>query len=79
MAKSDELLKLGRRIKELREKQGLTQEQLAFACELDRTYISDLERGNRNLSYLALTKLAEGLNMSVSKMLANVNEIPPAN
>lgn len=79
MAKSDELLKLGRRIKELREKQGLTQEQLAFACELDRTYISDLERGNRNLSYLALTKIAEGLNMSVSKMLAHVNEIPPTN
>jgi transcriptional regulator with XRE-family HTH domain len=79
MAKSDELLKLGRRIKLLREEQGLTQEQLAFACELDRTYISDLERGNRNLSYLGLIKLAKGLNTTISRMLAHIDDVPPTN
>ena len=42
--------KVGQRIKELRIKQCLSQEEFAFKCDLDRTYITSLERGKRNIS-----------------------------
>lgn len=62
------LLPLGEAIKAQREKLGLSQEKLAERCGFDRTYISMLERGKRNPSLLNLLKLAEGLQLSVSKL-----------
>ena len=79
MPKSEELVLLGLRIKSLRESRSMTQEQLGFESGLDRTYVSDLERGNRNLSYTGLTKIAKGLNISISEMLVNIDEISPTN
>lgn len=74
MPKLESLAQLGRRIREMRESRGLTQEQFGFASGLDRTYISDLERGNRNPSYLGLRKLARGLSTSLSEMLEGLDE-----
>ncbi len=62
------LLSLGQAIKKQREKLGLSQEKLADRCGFDRTYISMLERGKRNPSLLNLLRLAEGLEISVSKL-----------
>jgi len=59
---------LGRAIRAQRQKLGLSQEKLAECCNFDRTYISMLERGKRNPSFLNLLKLAEGLETSVSKL-----------
>ena len=59
--------KVGQRIKELRTKQGLSQEEFAFRCELDRTYITSLERGKRNISLTNLEKIANAFNMSLSE------------
>ncbi|MBQ7307749.1 MAG: helix-turn-helix transcriptional regulator [Clostridia bacterium] len=59
--------KVGQRIKELRTKQGLSQEEFAFKCELDRTYITSLERGKRNISLENLEKIAKAFNMSLSQ------------
>lgn len=60
-------VKVGQRIKELRTKQGLSQEEFAFKCELDRTYITSLERGKRNISLENLEKIAKAFNMSLSQ------------
>jgi len=60
--------KLGRAIREQRERLGLSQEKLAERCGFDRTYISMLERGRRNPSLLNLLKLVRGLQTSVSKL-----------
>lgn len=59
--------KVGQRIKELRTKQGLSQEEFAFRCELDRTYITSLERGKRNISLTNLEKIANSFNISLSE------------
>ena len=59
--------KVGQRIKELRTKLGLSQEEFAFRCELDRTYITSLERGKRNISLTNLEKIANAFNMSLSE------------
>lgn len=67
------LEKIGNRIRELRLDADLSQEKLSFACELDRTYIGSVERGERNISVINLRKIAQALNIEVSALL-NVEE-----
>lgn len=55
------LLHLGKNIKNIRNELNLSQEALAFICGFDRTYISLLERGQRNISFINLLRLANGL------------------
>lgn len=59
-------LLVGKRVKELRNKLGISQEELADNCELDRTYITSVERGKRNISIVNIEKLAKALNVSLS-------------
>ena len=49
---------------------GLSQEKLAMECGLDRTYISGIERGKRNVSLINIHKLAEALGTSAAQLLA---------
>jgi transcriptional regulator with XRE-family HTH domain len=63
---------LGRRVRTLREKQGLSQEQLAEAAQLHWTYVSGIERGRRNPSLNILGRLARALNVSLSKLLSDL-------
>lgn len=51
----------GRTLKKLRERAGLSQEALANMARLHRTYISDIERGAKNLSINNVEKLAKAL------------------
>lgn len=60
---------LGKKIKIARNKLGVSQEELAERCDFDRTYISLLERGKRNPSYLNLVKLSSGLGINIQKLL----------
>jgi len=69
MNRDCELKKLANKIKEVRLKNGISQEKLAELCDFDRTYISMLERAKRNPSYLNLLKLSKGLNISISSLL----------
>lgn len=55
----------GARVRELRRAQGLSQETLALICELDRTYIGGVERGERNISLINIHKISGALNVSV--------------
>ena len=63
------LIELGTRIRNFRKELGLSQEKLAFRCGFDRTYISMLERGKRNPSYLNILKLSKGLNIKLSNLV----------
>jgi transcriptional regulator with XRE-family HTH domain len=53
--------RFGERVRELRKRKGLSQEALALACELDRTYIGGVERGERNISLVNIYRIAEAL------------------
>lgn len=54
-------MRFGQRVKELRLKQNISQEELAFRCGLSKNYISDVERGTRNISLKSIEKIADGL------------------
>ncbi|MEQ6119936.1 helix-turn-helix transcriptional regulator [Reichenbachiella sp. MALMAid0571] len=68
------LEQLGSRIRELRSEIGLSQEKLSFECDLDRTYIGSVERGERNIAALNLKKISKALNISVSELFKFVYE-----
>ena len=58
-------IKFGRRVKELRLIQNITQEELAFRCQLSKNYVSDVERGTRNVTLKVVEKFAQGLKVPV--------------
>lgn len=64
--------KLGARIQKLRQKSGLSQEELAFEADLHRTYISHVERGSRNITVLGLCKIAKGLKLTPAEILEGI-------
>ena len=66
---SDVLRQFSQNIKTIRRQRRLTQEGLALLCNLDRTYIGRLERMERSPSLGTLKKLADGLGISLSKLL----------
>ncbi|MBO8415787.1 MAG: helix-turn-helix transcriptional regulator [Proteobacteria bacterium] len=55
---------IGARLKELRQKLGLSQEKFALEIGLDRTYIASIELGKRNVSCVNLQKIWQGLGVS---------------
>jgi transcriptional regulator with XRE-family HTH domain len=65
----DFLVQIGTRIREFRIKADLSQEKLAFACDLDRTYIGSVERGERNISVINLRKISKALKIRPADLL----------
>ena len=60
---------LGGNVRRLRRERGLSQEQLAFEAEIDRTYVSQIERAVINPSLLVLHKVAKALGSTVPDLL----------
>lgn len=63
------LIELGKKIKLLRLQSNLSQEKFSFDCNLHRTYIGAVERGEKNISISNLKKIADTLNISLSELL----------
>ncbi len=61
----DVRLRIGQRIKELREKTNMSQKDLSYSSDLDRSYIASIESGQRNVSIVNIEKIAKALNVSV--------------
>ncbi|MBW4498993.1 MAG: helix-turn-helix domain-containing protein [Scytonema hyalinum WJT4-NPBG1] len=68
-SKKKVLLSLGHLVKQRRIALGISQEELGLRANLDRTYISGVERGVRNPSLTALVNIASGLGITVSNLL----------
>lgn len=63
---------LGNNIKKIREQKGISQEELANMADFDRTYISLIERGKRNLSLLNLCRFAKALDLKPFELIKNI-------
>ena len=72
-----DLVRLGRGIRRVRLAAGYTQEALALAAGLDRSYVGSVERGERNISFLNLLLLARALNTEVASFLIELNRERP--
>jgi transcriptional regulator with XRE-family HTH domain len=75
MNKELALKEFGMHLRSIRKNQELSQEKLAEYCQLDRTYISGLERGLRNPSLTCLILLSEGLKIKTSELLDGIKLI----
>jgi transcriptional regulator with XRE-family HTH domain len=58
-------------MRRVRRAKGLSQEELAHAANMDRSYVSGLERGEFNVSLLALARLARVLGVRVETLVSN--------
>jgi transcriptional regulator with XRE-family HTH domain len=67
--RSEVLRKLGRGIRALRVERGYGQERFARRAGLDRSYFGAIERGEHNITYETLLKIAEGLEVPTSEIL----------
>lgn len=67
----DVKLKIGQRIKELRESSNMSQKDLSYAADLDRSYIASIENGQRNVSIVNIEKIASALGVTLKKFFNN--------
>jgi len=59
--------KIGKRIKELREQALMSQKDLSYSADLDRSYIASVENGSRNISIVNIEKIAIALNVNLKE------------
>ncbi len=67
------LVKFGLSLKRHRDSAGYSQEKLAELAEIDRTYVSDIERGNRNPGIKNIARLAKALGVTTSELCKGVD------
>lgn len=65
---------LGERIRDARKAKGWTQEDLAYEAEIDRSYIGGVERGERNISFSMLCRLAQALERDIASFTYQLPE-----
>jgi|LAHS01.1.fsa_nt_gb XRE family transcriptional regulator, regulator of sulfur utilization len=66
------LVQLGKRVAYLRKERHLSQLALALECGLTKSYLSDLERGQRNPTLKVLNRLSEGLGVTLEELFRGV-------
>lgn len=70
------LIQLGDRIREARKRMGISQEQLAHLSGMHRTYVSSVERGERNISVLNLLSIAGVLGVDAGDIVTGLTRAP---
>lgn len=63
---------LGMRVRYLREQKGMTLEELSFESNVNKNYLSDLERGNRNPTVKLLERIALALDVSLETLFKGI-------
>jgi transcriptional regulator with XRE-family HTH domain len=63
-------IQFGERVRQLRKKQGLSQEALAFKAGIDRTYMTSIENGKRNVSVQNIEKVINALEISIQEFFS---------
>jgi transcriptional regulator with XRE-family HTH domain len=65
-------VRLGRAVRQRRHRLGVSQEEFADMCGLDRTYIGGIERGERNVAIVNIEKIAKALRISLSELFQRI-------
>jgi len=65
---------LGARVRQLRQLRGWSQERLALECQLHRTYVGGIERGERNVALLNLKRIADALQVPLGELVEAVTD-----
>ena len=65
-------MRFGQSLRQRRQKLGVSQEAFADMCQLDRTYIGGIERGERNVALVNIAKIAKTLRISISELFRGV-------
>lgn len=65
-------VRFGRRLRLLRKKKGWTQVEMADALGIDRSYISDMEKGKKNVCLPTMEVLAQGFGISIAKLVSRI-------
>jgi len=66
---------LGRAVRDIRGRRGISQEELAHQSGVHRTYLGDVERGVRNPSYTSIRRIAIALQVRPSELLSRAEEL----
>ena len=66
--------RLGQNLRALRKARGLSQERFALEHDIDRTYVSGIERGKRNPTVTVLGRLADALGVDIHELLLPIAE-----
>ena len=72
MSPVDVRIRFGKAVRNRRQKLGVSQEEFADMCGLDRTYVGGVERGERNLSLINIEKIALAFRVSMSELFKGV-------
>lgn len=72
--KPEILVAFGEIVRAFRKAKGFSQEELADQSGLHRTYIGMIERGEKNLTLVSISKIAEALQISMSELFANLSQ-----
>jgi transcriptional regulator with XRE-family HTH domain len=65
--------KIGQRIKKLRDIKNMSQKDLAYTADLDRSYIASIENGKRNVSIVNIEKIAKAFDINLKDFFNDVN------
>ena len=68
--------RFGALVRRLREEKGFSQEGFALRVGLHRTYMGDIERGEKNVTLVTAEKLARGLDLTLAGLLAELERHP---
>ncbi|MDX1836042.1 XRE family transcriptional regulator [Legionella taurinensis] len=72
------LVKIGKKIREIRKAKGYSQEDFAAQAQLGRTYMGRIERGEQNMSIQTLIQIAFVLNVETRELLPPLHELEPS-
>jgi transcriptional regulator with XRE-family HTH domain len=73
--KNPALVKIGKKIRELRKLKGFSQENFAYEVGLDRTYMGSVERGERNIAAINLIRIAKTLKIEVGDLFPSIRTL----
>ena len=71
---SEILVEIGAVIRNIRKAKGISQEELAYLCRIDRSHLGRIERGERNLAILNFVRICRALTCSPSELLSKAGQ-----